>query len=229
MAKRWIVPAAILGAASVTAWHRLVTPWHERWGATDDEVAMALPGDDLVAEPAVSTTRAVGIDAPPEEVWPWIAQLGADRGGFYSYECLESLFGLGIHNADTIVPEWQERAVGELVAADAEGAGGWYVMEARPPEVLVLQAGDVKRGRPVRRDEALRWEFVWIFALRPVPGGGSRLVVRERVGFGSPLTAAAMSPLGIVSFVMTREMLRGIKARAEREAAGPARSVGRPT
>jgi hypothetical protein len=95
---------------------------------------MALPGDDLVAEPAEQITRAVTIDAEPDAVWPWIIQIGADRGGFYSHEWLENLFGLGIRNSEVVVLAWQHR--------------------------------DVRTGRPLRRDEQLRWEFCWSFVLR---------------------------------------------------------------
>jgi hypothetical protein len=207
--------SAFVAITGVVVWRNVVKPWQERWGAADDEVHMSLPGDELVSEPADQITRAITIDAPPEEVWPWVVQLGADRGGFYSYEFLENLLGLDIHNADSIVPEWQHREVGDLVFADAKGSGGWYVMEIVPSEALVLQVGDVKTGRPIRRDEQLRWEFVWTFVVRPAPGGRARLIVRERVAFGSRLTRLVMAPLGVISFVMTRSMLRGIQSRAE--------------
>lgn len=213
--RRWLPGAIALAMAAASVWRRWVTPWHRRWGATDDEARMPLPGDGLVAEPAQQSTRAIGIDADPASVWPWIIQIGADRGGFYSYESLENLFGLGIHNSDEVVPAWQHRDVGDLVFADAKGSGGWYVMEVLPGEALVLQVGDVRAGRPLRRDEQLRWESTWSFVVRPAPGGRSRLLVRERAGFGSRLTELAMWPVGFVSFVMTRKMLREIKARAE--------------
>ena len=213
--RRWLCTTGAFLVAIAALWHRWVTPWHERWGATDAEARGGLPGDGLVPEPAQQVTRATTIDAAPDDVWPWIVQLGADRGGFYSYEWLENLFGLGIHNADEVVPQWQRRSVGDLVLADAAGSYGWYVMEVRPADTLVLQVADVRAGRPIRRDEQLRWEFSWSFVLRPAPGRRCRLLVRERTGFGSRLTEVAMSPVGIVSFVMTRQMLRGIKARAE--------------
>jgi hypothetical protein len=212
---RRAVCVGTLGVAIGAAWHRWVTPWHERWGATDDEVRMALPGDGLVGEPAQQNTRGIEIDAEPGSVWPWIVQIGADRGGFYSYEWLENLFGLGIRNSDVLVPAWQHRSVGDLVLADAKGSGGWYVMDVRDGDALVLQVGDVRTGRPIHRDEQLRWEFSWAFVVLPAPGGRSRLLVRERTGFGSRLTEVAMSPVGFVSFVMTQKMLRGIKVRAE--------------
>jgi hypothetical protein len=205
----------VLGAA-VLAYEGWGRRWHERWGATDEEVALALPGDDLVAEPADQVTRAVSIDAPPHEVWPWLVQLGADRGGFYSYDVLENLFGLRVHSEDTVVADWQGLAVGDVVAANRARTGGWYVMLLVPDEVLVLKVADLKAGRPVRRGEQLGWEFLWTFALRPAPGGGTRLLVRERTGFDRPLTRWLMAPVGLVSFVMTRRMLLGIRDRAER-------------
>lgn len=212
---RWSA-ATVLGVAALVAYRGFVRPWQERWGATDQEVRARLVGDDLVAEPARQSTRAITIDARPDEVWPWVVQIGADRGGFYSYDRLENLFGLGIHSADRIVPEWQQRAVGDLVFANAAGGGGWYVMEVRPNEALVLQVANLAAGRPLRRDEQLGWEFVWTFTLIEQADGTTRLVVRERVGFGRRIAQLALAPVGPVSFVMTRPMMRGIKARAER-------------
>jgi hypothetical protein len=211
---RPMVAAAAAGALAV-AYQRRLKPWQERWGATDEEIALALPGDNIVEEPAEQVTRAITVDAPREEVWPWIAQLGADRGGFYTYDRLENLFGLDIHSADAIIDEWQDLEVGHVVYADRAHTGGWYVVELRPHEALVLKVADLAAGRPLRRDEKLRWEFLWTFALRDTVDQGTRLLVRERVAFDSPFTKMLMAPVGLVSFVMTRGMLLGIKARAE--------------
>jgi hypothetical protein len=214
--------AVVAVGASALAYHRWLDPWQQRWGATDEEVALTLPGDELVEPPATQVTRAITIDASREEVWPWILQLGADRGGFYTYDRLEDLFGLGIHSADSIVDQWQDLGVGDVVYGDRARTGGWYVMEVRPLEALVLQVGDLAAGRPLRRDEGLRWEFSWTFALRGAPTGGTRLLVRERVAFGSALTRTLMAPLGPVSFVMTRGMLLGIRSRAGSPPGDPA-------
>ncbi len=205
--------AAAVGAAA--AYRRCLKPWQERWGATDKEIAQPLPGDGFVEEPATQVTRAVTIDAPRAEVWPWIVQLGADRGGFYTYDWLENLFHLDIHSADHVVDAWQGLAVGDVVYADRARTGGWYVVDLRPQDALVLKVGDLTTGRPMRRDEKLRWEFLWTFALRDAPAGGTRLLVRERTAFGSAVTRALMAPVGLVSFVMTRGMLLGLKARVE--------------
>lgn len=212
---------AVPAVASAVLYRTRVKAWQERWGATDEELELVLPGDELVAEPAEQVTRAITIEAPPEQVWPWLVQIGADRGGFYSYDWLENLFGLGIHSADALVPEWQERAVGHLVHANAAGTGGWYVMESRPPEALVLATANVPESRPVRRDDPAGWEFLWTFALRPGHDGTTRLLARERVAFGRTRMRLLMAPVGVISFVMTRKMLYGIKERAE----GPRRRL----
>jgi len=213
--RRWVGAAAI-GAASVVGYRKVLRPWHETWGATDEEVRSSLPGDVFTAEPAAQVTRAITIEAPPEDVWPWVVMLGADRGGFYSYDWLENLFGLGIHSTDRIVAEWQERAVGEPMLGDARGRGGWLVMEVRPNEALVVKTANLKTSQPVLRDEPPAfWEFTWAFVLQGQPDGTTRLLVRERVGFGNKVAQFLMSPIGLVSFVMTRKTMHGIKARAE--------------
>jgi hypothetical protein len=215
-----VIAGIVAGAAGV-CYRRWFTPWQGRWGATDGELALGLPGDEFVAEPARQVTRAITIDAPPAEVWPWIVQLGADRGGFYTYDALENLFGLGIHSAEEIVAEWQGLAVGDVVAADRKRSGGWYVMELIPDDALVLQVADLSAGRPLRRDEKMKWEFLWTFAVRATPAGGTRLLIRERVGFASVWTRMLMAPVGLVSFIMTRGTLHGIKSRVEARRTGP--------
>lgn len=213
---RFKVLAAVMGAAlSAVSYRRWLKPRQERWGATDEEIATELPGDGFVAGPAAQFTRAITIGAPREEVWPWIVQLGADRGGFYTYDCLENLIGFDIHSADEIVEQWQDLEVGDVVHMDRARTSGWYVVDLRPREALVLQMADLAAGRPLRRDEKLHWEFLWTFALLEAPGGATRLLVRERVAFGGALTGLLFAPVGLVSFVMTRGMLLGIKSRAE--------------
>lgn len=213
---RRFIGAATFAAGAIVAYRTVVRPWHERWGATDEEVRAALPGDEVTAEPASQVTRAITIDAPPHDVWPWILQIGADRGGFYSYDWLENLFALDIHSADGIVPEWQHRAVGDFVHGDRKGRGGWVVMAVHPDEALVIATANATTRAPLRReDPPAYWEFTWSFVLRPAADGATRLLVRERVAFGRPIARFLMSPVGLVSFVMTRKMMREIKARAE--------------
>jgi hypothetical protein len=205
-----------LGAAAVVVGYRwFVEPWHRTWGATSAEAAGALPGDELTAAPAEQATRAITIDAPADRVWPWIIQLGADRGGFYSYDWLEDVFGLRIHSAEEIVPAWQHLEVGDVVYADRARTGGWIVLELVPGRTLVMKVADIASARPIDRGEGPGWEFQWTFSLQPVGEDRTRLLVRERVGFGRRTTRWLMAPVGVVSFVMTRKMLVGIKQRAE--------------
>jgi hypothetical protein len=207
------IGAGVVGAVAVLRW--VVEPWQRTWGATAAEAGAALPGDEHTRQPAEQVTRAITVEAPSDRIWPWLVQLGADRGGFYSYDWLEDLFGLRIHSATQIVPEWQHLRVGDLVYADRARTGGWIVMELVPERVLVMKVADVERRAPIDRHEGLGWEFQWTFALQPEGDGRTRLLVRERVAFGRRLTRLLMSPVGVVSFVMTRRMLRGIRERAE--------------
>src|ERR1041385_7104203 len=105
------VPVAALGPALPWVCLLAIRPRMARWGATDQEVRMPLPGDEVNAQRAFVSTRAITTDAPLEVVWPWLAQIGQDRGGFYSYTWLENLAGCRMHNARRIYSEWQQRAV----------------------------------------------------------------------------------------------------------------------
>ena len=214
MRRSFGVVGAGAAVAAVAGW-KVFERWQRSWGATDDELVMDLPGDELTAEPVEQSTRAVTVDATPHDVWPWVVQLGADRGGFYSYDWLENLFGLEIHSADAIAPEWQRLDVGDMVYSDNERKNGWILVKVVPDEVLVMKQADMKVGRAMNRNEGLGFEFQWTFALRPLPAGGARLLVRERVAYGRRFTRWLMAPVGVVSFVMTRKMLLGIKQRAE--------------
>jgi len=184
-----------LGTIAVLVAYRLwLQPWQHRWGATDEEVRRPMPGDELLPD-AASTTRAVTIAAPPDQVWPWLVQLGYGRGGWYSYDWIDND---GRASADRIIPELQQLQVGEPILM-LPGMGP-RVRELEPNRHLV--AGDQEGG-------------VWCLALYPAEGG-CRLVSRWRVDW--PLTPATafwilLSDPG--AFVMERRMLNGIRSRAE--------------
>ena len=146
-----------------------------RWGATDEESNMAVAGDELLPDADLTATRAVTVRAAAAGVWPWIAQLGQGRGGFYSYDFLENLVGCDIHSADRIVPEWQAINVGDQVNLHPEV--GLLVALVDPERVLVLRGG-VPMGRTPPP-----YDFTWAFILRPGPAGASRLLVRERYSY----------------------------------------------
>jgi hypothetical protein len=179
-----------------------------RWGATTEEIESALPGDDLVAHPDLTSTRAITIEAGADAVWPWIAQLGQGRGGFYSYDALENLVGCNIHSADRIVAEWQSIEVGDVVSLHPDV--GLVVAVVQQGRALVLRGGVPVAGAPAPYDST------WAFVLRERADGTSRLVVRERYGYARRWAAVLIEPTALISFVMTRRMLCGIKERAER-------------
>jgi hypothetical protein len=147
-----------------------------RAGATDEEVALTLPGDQLVPHPSVTATRAVTVEASADDVWPWIAQIGQGRGGFYSYDRLENLFGCDIHSADEIVPAWQSPAVGDALHLHPEVS--LRIAELEAGEALVLR-GRIPMGRV-----APPYDCTWAF------------VVRERTDDRSPLAICTAPSLG---------------------------------
>ena len=129
---------ALLGAAAVGAWAALL-PRTLKWGATDDEVVRPMPGDQLVDNPMYVTTRAITVAAPAAAVWPWLVQLGQNRGGFYSYDFFENVFRLDIHNADRVHEEWQGLRVGEdFVTLDPDGAMKLTIAVMEPERAFVI-------------------------------------------------------------------------------------------
>ena len=206
------VRAGAVGAAIVGVYAAVIRRVQLVWGATTEEAGSALPGDDLVPGADLIATRGIDVRATPAQVWPWIAQLGQGRGGFYSYDALENLVGCDIHSADRIVPEWQHSQVGDEVKLHPEVA--LAVALVQPGHALVLR-GAVPVGGT--QGEA-PYDFSWAFVVRDGAEGRTRLLVRERYGYTRWWAPALVELVAVVSFVMTQRMLRGIKDRAEREA-----------
>jgi hypothetical protein len=205
--KRWPLVSATTVVGAGAAYMLLARPRHLRWGATDQEARGPLPGDDLVANPDLSATRAITVRAPADRVWPWVAQLGQNRGGFYSYDSLENLVGCDIHSADHIVPEWEVREVGDEVNLHPEMP---LVVAALEPGRALVLSGGVPMG-----DTPPPYDFTWAFALQEQPDGATRLLVRERYGYTRWWSRLLVEPVEAVSFVMSQKMLRGIRDRAE--------------
>jgi hypothetical protein len=173
------------------------------WGARADEVVAKLPGDKLLPGAGLVTTRAITIKAPPEAIWPWLVQMGSGRGGAYTYDWIENLFGLKMHSANAIVPRWQNLKAGE----DIPGGRG----QAMRVEVLEPDAALVVRSKD--------HNWVWIFALVPAEDGSTRLISRNRIATAELPAAARLLYLYVMepgSLVMERKMLLGIKERAEK-------------
>jgi hypothetical protein len=214
-----VIIIAFLALLAVTG-YLAIRPRMLRWGATPVEAGRAMAGDELIPDPILVTTRAININVGPERVWPWLAQLGQGRGGFYSYEWLENLAGLDIHNSDRIIPELQTLKPGDLIPF-WRGAGV-NVAAVEPRRLLVL-AGTLNppKGQPAGSGQVGGSGEVggtWVFALEQSRPQATRLVVRSRVAKFPPawLSKFAMRVLEPLHFIMERKMLQGIKKRAER-------------
>jgi hypothetical protein len=169
------------------------------WGATSEEAASRLPGDELLEDAEGVSTRAITIDAPATSVWPWLAQMGpSPRGGAYTYDWIENLLGLDMHSVDRVLPEFQHPQVGDTIEF---GPNLMRLERVEPPYVLAWRSEDGK--------------WVWTFVLKD-HDRTTRLISRNR--FRQPTLAAriAMLPMEPGSLVMEQRMLRGIKERAER-------------
>lgn len=215
--------AASVLAASAAAWKQgsrsgrplwklaavgALTPWVYRLflrsrmlrlGATRQEELLSLPGDELIPQRgAADYTHALTLRARPEDVWPWLVQIGAgERGGFYSYDWLERLAGAPVHSADRILPEYQQPKVGEPVVPE----GMWRVLRVDPGRAFVL-------GNE---------EFVWAFVVQPIDEENSRLLVRIRVGSrGSG--AFSSNLITLPHLIMQRKMMKGLRRRIEQAA-----------
>jgi len=205
--------AAAAGAGALLGFAAAAYPalWRDRclnWGSRPDEVAREMPGDGLLPEAPVVSTRAVGIDAPASAIWPWLVQMGPGRGGAYTYDWIENLFGLDMHSADEIVPELQGLAAGDEIPLSDKLRMRVAVLE--PEHTMAWRSDD--------------GAWVWSFGLYPeapsAPGGNqTRLVSRNRIQ--DPRTGLLASVLSLYvmepgSLIMERKMLLGIKERAER-------------
>jgi hypothetical protein len=179
----------------------LYRPWHLRWGATDTEVAAAMPGDDLVPHAQFRPTRAITIEALPAAVWPWLVQVGFGRAGFYSNDLLDNFARPSRQEID---PGLQNLEIGQ-----------WVSMSPTPSETTAWKVDSFAQ------DEWLLWrkpDSTWSWVLRDLGNGSTRLISRARVHYD--WSRPAYSAFGVVlmefgDFAMMRRMLLGIKQRAE--------------
>jgi hypothetical protein len=220
-------------AAATGAYLRFIRPLYRQWGATDEEIARVMPGDDIVEHPDMVETFAITIKAQPADIWPWLVQIGYKRGGMYSYTWLEKLMGVPMSNVDRIIPEFQELKVGDVIAYGPQGP---YlpVHEVLPNQVIILGGYDPVNGGGTTT-----------FALYELDKEYTRLIMRGRTHWPNWTLRAILSkpPSGQRlrdllmylffepgQFIMMRKMMLGIKQRAERasrQTYGPS-EVGTP-
>jgi len=180
------------------AYLRLFRPWQLRWGATDAELARQLPGDDLVVAPTFNATRAITIGASPAEIWPWLAQVGVTRAGWYSYDRLDNF---GRESARRIVPELQDLKPGDILGMSPDGKKGIPVHALDEPHSMIW-------GSPP--------DSSWSWLLETQPDGTTRVItrVRNRYRWLSPSIAFSLL-IEFADIWMMRRMLLNLRERIE--------------
>jgi hypothetical protein len=197
--------AALTAAAAVGAYLRIVRPRVARWGAEDEEVARAMPLDGSITDPDYVTNRAIKIEASPDEIWLWIAQMGeSPRGGYYSYEWIERRMGMDIKNARTPIPGCPAPQVGDKL----DRRGHMLVKAVEPRSYIVV-------GPPA--DDSLWVQATWCLALYPIDESSTRLISRVRARTRRRSASALVWKLLLDpgQFAMERKMLLEIKALSE--------------
>jgi hypothetical protein len=185
------------GAVAVVAYLLVIRRWQVRWGATDEEVERAMPGDDLVADADLDATRAVTVAASPEDVWPWLVQIGYRRAGFYSYGLLDNA---GKASAERILPEYQDPKVGDdIPLSDTDRM---EVVALEPPRFMVWNHPE--------------GTLSWAWGLYAEGEGRTRLVTRLHAKYvwRFPIILWYFV-IDFGDFIMMRKCMLGIKRRAE--------------
>jgi len=198
----WIALMLVL-ALFYFAWLR---EYQMNWGATAEEVSRYMAGDELHENPEFNATRAVEINATPEQIWPWIVQMGYSKGGFYGFDKLDNG---GNPSAERIIPEFQNLKVGDSIAAG----------EYKGQLVNFLEVVEMEPNT------SMLWVFVatpwegatWSWGLYGIDNQRTRLVSRLRKGytFNTIQDFIGWPLYDMVEILMMRTTLLGIKRRAE--------------
>jgi hypothetical protein len=201
----WFLAVFTLVGLVMVAYLLLARPYQLRWGATDEEVKRPMPGDELDPHPTFLATRAITIEGTPEEIWPWLLQMGYGRAGFYGYDILENLGSpRGKKSADRILPEIQHFKVGDEVPISAAATEVFYAIEPNQYLIWAGQTGQHPGG------------FTW--ALYPIDGQHTRLVSRIRWSYHAitqpwPLSLDIFTEF--TDHLAVRKILQGVKGRVE--------------
>jgi hypothetical protein len=208
-----VILESVEGAALISL--HLLTPflrsYRTHWGAVDRDIYRIMPGDALVRHPKWQFTHAITIAAPASEVWKWLVQIGANRGGLYSYDGLENLAGCHIHNADHILREFQTLKPGDEITLHPQ-APGMHVAEVVPERYILVHNDNRHSGATSFIN------MTWLWYLEKIDETTTRLITRSRNDYSPDLSNRLwMGPLLIepISFVMERKMLLGIRECAE--------------
>lgn len=194
-----IVPYILAAVVALLVYVDFWRPWQLHWGATAEEVARPMLGDEIVARPSFNATRAVTVNATPEQIYPWIVQMGLGRAGWYSYDILDNL---GRKSAERIVAEWQDVKPGDVVPMSPDGTQGMRVKEFEPNLRMLWWDG--------------QGDTTWLWELSPVDGDRTRLITRVRMKYRwLSLSAPFNLLIEFFDWPMMRKCMLGIKRRAE--------------
>lgn len=204
--KNHINPFKVLGLlliSTIISYPLIMKPAFDQWGATKDEVKMLLPGDNIISFSQIKTTRAITINTSPEKVYPWLVQMGKNKGGFYSYDWLENIFGLKIHSTESINEKWQEPRLGDILVLAP--MGGPRLIDIKKNQYLVF--GGNNKG----------FKNTWSFNLLSKEKNKTRLIIRSKNQYDDKFSNFVMWQVLTepVHFLMEEKMMRGIKQRAE--------------
>ncbi len=209
---------------ALTVYLVVLRPRSHRWGATKAELRRSMPGDDLVPTVKIGYTQAITINAPPEEVWPWLVQIGYQRAGWYTYDWFYKLVGEddfydGNRSANRIIPELQDLNVGDTINISKQMSFDVVALEQKRLLVLLARV-NVDTGEYFELADTMPASYLnnsWVYFLEEVDANATRLIVRWRgdysPGLGIPLASAIGTEGGALIF--QPKTLKGIKARAE--------------
>jgi hypothetical protein len=194
----WLLAAAAAALTATVVYLRLFRPWQLRWGATAAEVERPLPGDEVVPNPTFNATRAITIAARPDQIWPWLLQVGVKRAGWYSYDRLDNF---GLPSAREIIPAFQRVAIGDVVAMSPDGLQGIHVLALDLPRSMMW--GTLP-------------DTTWLWVCDPQADGTTRLItrIRKRYRWLSPSIAFSLL-IEFADIWMIRRMLLNLRERAE--------------
>lgn len=202
----------------------VLRPRSQCWGATKAEVGRSLPGDNLAPIVKVGYTQAITMNAPPEEVWPWLVQIGYQRGGWYTYDWFYKLMGEddfydGDRSADRIIPELQDLNVRDTINISKQMSFDVVALEQNRMLVLLARV-DLDTGEYFELTDTMPANFLnnsWVYFLEEVDANTTRLIVRWRGDYSPGLGIPLASALGIEAgaLIFQPKTLKGIRARAE--------------
>jgi len=201
--------------ALVIAFFAVVRPWYQCWGASDAEAWRTLPGDQIVVAAITQQTRAITIDAPADRVWAWLAQIGQDRSGFYSFDSLENLIGCRMPAGEVLRPDLQQWRVNQrlwMCSPDEAGGVGYATLRVFEPGRVLGFGTRASFAAPNSPDDGS-----WTFVLEPIDQTHTRLYVRSRAAGGRQLLGARFDKpiFEPLHFAMERRMMVSLKQLAE--------------